>query len=241
MRAALGLLVAALALCALAGAARADGGTITGTVKWKGPAPARAALDRSSDPVCAAHPRASEDVVVDHGRVKDVLVRIKIGTAGSHAAPTTPAVVVQDQCMYGPRVVGVIAGQALEFHNGDPTFHNVRGNRAGKVVFNLAQPAQGPVLTRTELGQPGDVVDLHCDVHPWMAAWVVVLDHPYFAVTGADGTFTIAGVPPGNYTLEAWHPVLGLHSTTIKVKKGKPTRATFTLTAPPPATAVVPR
>lgn len=134
--------------------------------------------------------------------------------------------------MYGPRVVGVVAGQTLEIRNGDPTFHNVRGNRGGKVVWNLAQPAQAPALTRSELGQPGDVVDLHCDVHPWMAAWVAIQDHPYFAVTGADGTFTIKGVPPGSYILEAWHPVLGITSTKVKVKKGKATKATFTLAAP---------
>lgn len=240
MPAARPLLVAAF-LLAGATAARADGGSITGTVRWKGAEPARAPLDRSSDPVCAANPRASEDIVVDHGKVKDVLVRIKVGTAGTHAAPTTPAVVIQDQCMYGPRVVGVIAGQSLEIRNGDPTFHNVRGNRAGKVVWNLAQPARGPALTRTELGAPGDVVDLHCDVHPWMAAWVAVLDHPYFAVTGADGAFTITGVPPGSYTLEAWHPTLGLTSTKVKVKKGKATKATFTLAAPKPPAAAAPR
>lgn len=221
-----------IVLAALTGEARADGGSITGTVTWKGAAPARPMLDRMSDPVCAANPRASEDVVVDKGRVKDVLVRIKIGTAGTHTAPTTPVVVVQDQCMYGPRVVGVVAGQTLEIRNGDPTFHNVRGNRGGKVVWNLAQPAQAPALTRSELGQPGDVVDLHCDVHPWMAAWVAIQDHPYFAVTGADGTFTIKGVPPGSYILEAWHPVLGITSTKVKVKKGKATKATFTLAAP---------
>lgn len=240
MRPAARLALAALALSATAALARADGGTITGTVRWKGPVPARAALDRSSDPVCAGHPRASEDIVVEGGRVKDVLVRIKLGTAGSHAAPTTPAVIVQDQCMYGPRVVGVVAGQAVEIRNGDPTFHNVRGNRAGKVVWNLAQPAQAPALTRTDLGRPGDIVDLHCDVHPWMAAWIVVLDHPFFAVTGADGGFAIAGVPPGSYTLEAWHPVLGLASIKLKVKKGKPTKATFTLSAPAKPAAAAP-
>ncbi len=221
-------------LCGLTSVARADGGTITGTVAWKGAAPARPMLDRASDPVCAANPRASEELVVDKGRVKDVLVRIKVGTAGTHAAPATPVVIVQDQCMYGPRVAAVIAGQPLEIRNGDPTFHNVRGNRGGKVVWNLAQPASGPALTRSELGQPGDIVDLHCDVHPWMQAWVAVMDHPYFAVTGADGAFTIAGVPPGSYTLEAWHPVLGITSTKVKVRKGKATKATFTLAAPKP-------
>lgn len=228
-------LLVVIAVAAASASAHAGGGgsTITGTVRWKGAAPARAPLDRSSDPVCARTPRDSEDVVVDHGRVKDVLVRIANGAAGAHAAPTTPAVLAQDACMYAPRVLGIVAGQPVEIRNGDPTFHNVRGNRGGKVAFNLAQPAQGAPLTRAEVGKPGDVIDLHCDVHPWMQAWIVVQDHPYFAVTGADGAFSIAGVPPGTYTLEAWHPVLGLASTTIKVRKGKTAKATFTLAARP--------
>ncbi len=233
MKLAAAALVAA-AVLAHAGHAAADGYTITGIVKWKGAAPERPPLDRMSDPVCAANPRASEDVVVAKGRVRDVLVRIKVGTAGTHRhpVPTAPVVIVQDQCMYGPRVVGLVEGQPLEVRNGDPTFHNVRGNRDGKVVWNLAQPAAAPAITRTDLGKPGDIVDLHCDVHPWMAGWVAVHDHPYFAVTGADGAFVIANVPAGTYTLEAWHPVLGLTSKTIRVKRGKAPVVSFTLAAP---------
>ena len=222
----------AAAVLAPAGPAAAGGYTITGVVKWKGAVPERPPLDRMSDPVCAANPRASEDVVVEKGRVRDVLVRIKVGTAGTHAAPAAPAVIIQDQCMYGPRVVGVVEGQPLEVRNGDPTFHNVRGNRDGKVVWNLAQPATAAAITRTDLGKPGDIVDLHCDVHPWMAGWVAVHDHPFFAVTGTDGAFAIASVPAGTYTIEAWHPVLGLTSRKIKVKRGKAPVVNFTLAMP---------
>jgi plastocyanin len=227
-------LVVAVALAAVAPAvARAGGnGTITGTVRWKGAAPARAALDRASDPVCAQTARDSEDLVVEKGRVKDVLVRIKVGTAGTHTAPAAPVVISQDACMYAPRVVGVVAGQSVEIRNGDPTFHNVRGNRGGRVVWNLAQPAASPPLVRKELGQAGDVVELRCDVHPWMQAWIAIHDHPYFAITGPDGAFTLTGVPPGTYTLEAWHPALGLTATKVKVHKGKAAKATFTLARP---------
>lgn len=226
-----------VAVLAVAGSARADGGgVIRGTVTWKGAAPPRPPEDRSRDPVCAEHAQASEEIVVERGGVRDVLVRLRNGTAGTHAAPAAPAVLRQDGCTYAPRVLGVLAGQAVEIHNGDPTFHNVRGNRDGRVVWNLAQPATSPPLVRRELGKPGDIVDLHCDVHPWMQAWIAVHDHPYFTVTGSGGAFELRGVPPGAYVLEAWHPLLGLRSTKVKVRKGKTTRATFTLAAPPPPT-----
>ncbi|HVV86376.1 MAG TPA: carboxypeptidase regulatory-like domain-containing protein [Kofleriaceae bacterium] len=230
------LAIAAVALCAAAaGVAHAGGGgTISGTVRWKGAVPARAPLDESSAPQCASTPALSEDLLVEKGRVQDVLVRIENGSAAAAAAapPTTPAVMTQTGCMYRPRVLGLVEGQPLEIRNADPLFHNVRADHDGKVAWNLAQPVGAPPLVRKDLGHAGDVIDLHCDVHPWMQAWVAIQDSPYFSVTGADGAFTIAGVPPGTYTLEAWHPRLGLSSTTIRVRKGKVTRATFTLHAP---------
>ena len=211
-------------------------GSITGAVTWTGPAPEAKPVDRASDPVCAKTARGTDDVVVTDGKLRDVLVRIKVGGAPAAAAPTTPAVIAQSECMYAPRVVGVIAGQALEIRNLDATFHNVRGNALTKVLWNLAQPKGAAPIVRDLAGRAaGDVVSLHCDVHPWMAAWVVVSDHGFFAVTGADGAFTLPGVPPGSYTVEAWHPTLGLKTAKVKVKKGKPTKVRFTFAAPPAA------
>jgi len=206
-------------------------GSITGTVSWKGPAPGRPVLDRKSDPECEKTLRNAEDVVVEGGKLRDVHIRIKIGTAGTHPAPDAPVVVTQSECMYTPRVVGVIAGQKLEIRNGDPTFHNVRGTLGKQILWNLAHLAGAPPHVRSDLGKAGDVVSLHCDVHPWMAAWAVVSDHPYFAVTGADGSFKLAGIPVGTYTLEAWHPTLGLKTTKVTVKKGKAAKAEFSFSA----------
>ncbi|MBK9033511.1 MAG: DUF2012 domain-containing protein [Myxococcales bacterium] len=231
------LLTAAAVLAATAtlAAAGPTTGSIVGTVAWKGAPPPPTPVDRSSDPVCAKTARGAEDVVVTDGKLKDVLVRIAIGGAAAAPAPTAPALIAQSECMYGPRVVGVVAGQTLEIRNLDATFHNVRGNLVKKVLWNLAQPKGAAPLVRDKLGAPGDVVSLHCDVHPWMAAWVVVHDHAFFTVTGADGAFTLPDVPPGTYTVEAWHPTLGLRSAKVKVKKGKAARATFTFAAPPAA------
>ncbi|HVK78475.1 MAG TPA: DUF2012 domain-containing protein [Kofleriaceae bacterium] len=229
--------VAALAAAlATSGTAAADKGTgtIAGAVSWKGAPPPRPELDRSTDPVCAKIKRLGEDVVVEAGKLRDVHVRLANGSAGTHAAPATPVVVVQSECMYGPRVVGLVAGQALEIRNADATFHNVRGNLGTKILWNLGQAAQQPAITRKDLGAAGDVVSLHCDVHPWMAGWAVITDHPYFAVTGADGAFVLKDVPVGTYTLEAWHPTLGLKTAKVKVTRGKTAKATFTFAAAKP-------
>jgi plastocyanin len=202
-------------------------GRIAGVVEFKGKPPARAALRRDTDPVCARTPRLSEDVVVSEGKLADVHVRIKVGTAGKHAAPARPAEVNQLECMYTPRVVGIVEGQSVAIKNSDPTYHNVRGAKAKRTVWNLGQPPSAPAIVRKDLGKAGEVVSLHCDVHPWMRAYAVITDHPYFSVTAADGAFAIDKVPPGTYTLEAWHPELGLKSATVTVHKGKTARATF--------------
>jgi hypothetical protein len=229
------LIAASMIAFAIAGAARAGKGataaatgTISGKVVFKGKAPVREKLVRDSDPVCDKTEKLGEEIVVTDGRLRDVLVRLPNGSAGTHEAPADPVVVTQRECMYTPRVVGVIAGQKLVIRNGDPTYHNVRGASGKKTVFNVSQPANAPEITRENLGSAGDVVSLHCDVHGWMQAFAVINDHPYFAVTADDGAFTLAGVPVGTYQLEAWHPTLGLQTVKVTVKASKTAAATFT-------------
>ena len=198
-------------------------GTIKGTVLFEGEPPERATLDRKSDPFCAkqAATANADDVVVTKGKLAGVLVRIKNGDAGSHTAPATPAVIDQVGCMYAPHVIGIQAGQKLAVRNSDGTFHNVRGILKGKDLLNQMQAVKAadvPIDAATATA--GDVIELACGVHPWMHAFAVVNDHPFFAVTGTDGVFSIAGVPQGNYTLEAWHPTLGAKSLKVKIGVG---------------------
>lgn len=208
-------------------------GSITGVVKWKGEPPVAAPVDRSSDPICAATPRGKDDVLVADGKLRDVVVRITAGAVPPAATPAEPVVIAQSECMYAPRVSVAIAGQSVEVRNLDATFHNVRGNKLAKVLWNLGQPKGAPPIVRDlKAAAVGDVISLHCDVHPWMAAWVVVSDHAAFAVTGRDGAFTLRDLAPGTYTVEAWHPTLGKKSAKVKVKKGKPAKLAFTFAAP---------
>jgi plastocyanin len=212
---------AVLILVLLSSVASADNkGVIKGTVIFEGEAPDRPKLVRDTDPVCAKIDKLSEDVIVTKGKLKDVLVRVKNGTAGKHAAPAAPAAIDQKDCMYSPRVLGVIAGQKVGVRNSDGTFHNVHGTVDGKLLWNKPHPKGEPEIALDSTPKSGDVIDIVCDVHPWMHAYAVVMDHPYFAVTNEAGAFEIKGLAPGTYTLEAWHPTLGLKTLTVKIGVG---------------------
>ncbi len=201
----------------------ASTGSNKGTVLFEGEPPERATLDRKSDPFCAKQPATAnaDDVVVTKGKLAGVLVRIKNGDAGTFTAPATPAVIDQVGCMYAPHVIGIQAGQKIAVRNSDGTTHNVHGTLKGKDLLNKMQAAKaGDVPIDAAAASPGDVIELACGVHPWMHAYAVVQDHPFFAVTGADGVFAISGVPQGTYTLEAWHPTLGAKSMQVKIGVG---------------------
>jgi hypothetical protein len=205
---------------------------IRGVVKFSGSPPERAAVDRSAEPRCPQDALA-EDVVVVDGKLQDVVVRVIKGPKRAldrdFAVPSDPVVIDQDGCAYRPRVSVARRGQKLEVRNSDPLFHNVRGVAGDDVAFNLPQPAKAKPITRD---LENEVTALKCDVHPWMAAWVVRVEHPYYAVTGADGAFVLKDLVPGSYTVEAWHPTLGRQTTKVVVKKGKKAaKATLTFRA----------
>ena len=219
------VLRSSLILLALTTMAHADKGTIKGTVIYEGEVPDAPKVKRDADPYCAKTAKTSDELLVTHGKLKDVVVRIKNGTLGAKAtAPAEPLVLDQKECTYLPHVSGIVAGQKIKVRNSDGTFHNVRGTIGGKSIWNKPHAAGAPDLDLAPETKPDDIVEVQCDVHPWMHAYIAVQDSPYFAVTKEDGTFEITGLEQGSYTIESWHPVLG--TRTMKVVIGRGARGT---------------
>jgi plastocyanin len=200
---------------------------VAGYVKLSGTPPEMPMTRRDADPFCAKTPTKDEEVVVGpSGGLKNVVVRITGGLAGHYDPPSSPINVDQSACMYRPRVQAIVAGQPISIRNGDQTLHNVHGYKGPSTLFNQAQIPGLPPLVR-KLGAAGDVLKLKCDVHPWMTGYVVVSDNPFFAVTGEDGQFKIGDVPPGTYTLTAWHERYGSKTAEVTVRGDKPTEVSF--------------
>jgi plastocyanin len=205
-------------------------GTLRGTVKFNGEPPVMADVAPSADPACDGMALKEQSVLVKDGKLRNVIVRVRGPVAGAPGAPSEPVVVDQQKCTYLPRVQGAVAGQQVLVKNSDGTMHNVRGLAGTKALFNLAQPPSAPPVTKPVPNEV-EMLSLKCDVHPWMRAYIAVSPHPYFATTGEDGTFSLAGVPAGTYTLEAWHETLGTKTAEVTVKDGDATEASFEFSA----------
>ena len=227
-------LVAGL-LCSWQFSSAAD---ITGTVTLDGTPPAeKPYTPLKQDATCgklhSETPTTHFYVVGPNRGLADVVVMLKGLTGKSTGASAPPVVLDQKGCLYTPQILAIQTGQKLVVRNSDPVLHNVRTEPtvAGNPVENQAQLAGSPDLTFT-LDKAENFLKFKCDVHPWMFAWVTVVDHPYFAVTGHDGRFTLKNVPPGKYTLTALHRKAAPEGVdkSIEVKEGETTRADFTLT-----------
>jgi plastocyanin len=216
---------------AVAAHARAAG-SITGSVKLAGKAPEPKVVDPKSDPYCAKQPAIKDEEVIagTAGELKNVVVRITKGAAAPAAPPSANAVIEQTGCAYVPHVLVVQAGQTVEIRNSDVTFHSIHTYKGAGSLFNLPQ-VQGMPPYFKKFATAGDVIKLRCDIHKWMSATILVAGNPFFAVTGADGRFTLAGVPPGKYTVELWHERLGTKTQAVTVAEGKPTELAVELKA----------
>ncbi len=202
---------------------------IKGTVKLNGAAPEMKMLKREADPYCGKVQMKDEEVIVSpSGGIKNVLVRLTKGVTGSYPAPSTPASIDQTDCMFRPRVQGIMAGQPLTVRNDDQTLHNVHTYKGASTIFNQAEiPGLPPMVKKFD--GPSSIVKFKCDVHPWMTGYVAVTDNPFFAVTGDDGSFTIPNVPAGTYTIEAWHERFGSTTADVTVSKDKPSAIELSL------------
>lgn len=196
--------------------------TISGRVRFSGEAPTPALIRLDADRTCVGlnggSTRPAQSLVVgDDQALHHVFVYVKAGLeTHTFPVPNQPVVIDQQACQYVPRVVGIRVGQPLQIRNGDPLLHNVRSGSAVNQPFNQGQPVQGMVFNHTFTTREV-MMPLTCDVHAWMNAYVGALEHPYFAVTSEGGTFTLPNLPPGTYTIEAWHEQLGTQEATVTV------------------------
>lgn len=211
----------------------ATAATITGKVAFAGEKPKMRPIDMSANPACArshSTPQLSEEVVVNsNGTLRNAFVWVKSGLPDRQwPTPATSVELAQEGCMYKPHVIGVMTGQGIEIKNDDPTNHNIHPLPKVNPEWNESQPPKGDPKTKS-FAREEVMIPVKCNVHPWMRAYIGVVSHPFFAVTGDDGTFTIKGLPPGTYTLEAWHEKYGTKDVQITVAPKESKTADFTM------------
>jgi plastocyanin len=204
----------------------ATAGTIRGTIRIAGKIPAAKVVSLDADPQCAK--LHAGGTITEQTGVGNVFVYLKTGLEGKTFAPAAePVVIDQKGCWFTPRVIGIRTGQPLQVTNSDPVTHNIHPQPRKNRDWNQSQAPEDPPLSR-KFAAPEIMIPVKCNVHNWMRAWIGVLDHPYFAVTGADGAFEIRNVPPGSYTVAAWRETLGTEERTITLAASAASELTFT-------------
>ncbi len=206
--------------------------TIKGTINFTGKAlEMKVPKKRKDAEVCKAKDIKYNAVLADKGKLQDVFVRLSNDSVkGDYTAPKKHATIEQLDCMYMPRIQGVVAGQTIDIKNGDATLHNVHTYKGAESWFNKPQIKGSDPIAQDMPDEP-KIIKFQCDVHPWMHGFVIVTGHPFFAVSAADGTYTIDKVPAGDYTIEAWHSHYGLKTAKVHVDDGKPATTDFTFDA----------
>jgi len=208
-------------------------GTITGKAEFQGVAPPEVRIRMDAVPYCVSAnkgPVYAQEVEVNANKtLKDVFIYVKDGLGDRNfPIPSKPVLLEQKGCWYYPHVLGIMAGQKLDVKNGDQTNHNIHVLPTDNREWNVSQPPGAADLIE-EFARPEVMIPVKCNVHPWMKAYIGVLRHPFYAVTGSEGTYTIKGLPPGNYTIEAWQEKYGTkdQKITLGPKETKTVDFTF--------------
>jgi plastocyanin len=210
----------------------ATAGVLSGTVRFTGKKPARKAIDMSNEPACVeAHHGRAYDESVDVNRnstLANAFIYIKSGLEGkTFAVPATPVTIDQNGCWFRPRVLGIQVGQVLQVVNSDPVTHNIHPLAQVNREWNHSQ-GQGDAPLARKFPHAEVMIRVKCNIHSWMHAYIGVVDHPYYAVTGEDGSFEIRNVPPGEYTVEAWQETLGTQDRKITLNASGKAAIDFT-------------
>jgi plastocyanin len=214
----------------------ATAGSISGAVTLNGAPPALKPIDMSASPACVqANPSPVVPPIVvtgDKGALANVVVYVKDAPGNyRYDTPADTVVLQQRNCMYEPHVVALMTGQPFEVQNNDPTMHNVHPMPKHNRQWSTSQPTGSAALKET-FTRPEFAMQVLCNVHPWMRSTVFVFDHPYFAVTPKTGGFELKNLPPGTYTVEAWHESLGTQDQAVTISPHESKSISFMFKSP---------
>ena len=193
--------------------------SVSGTISFLGTPPKGKKLSLPSGCNSSGDVYAN-DILVTNGKLENALVRIIEKVPGTFSAATQTAELDQRGCQYHPRLLAVRVGQKVDFINSDPVFHNIRSVTTQNKSFNIPMPKKDQRITMV-FDKPEIFLQSKCSVHPWMGAYIAVMDHPFFSVTNKNGEFNIKDLPAGTYTLEVWHETLGTQTKKITIENGK--------------------
>lgn len=209
-----------------------NGGSISGEVKYQGDPPVPAAIAVTKDQeVCGREKHAPSLLVGSNKGIQNVVVRIVGIERGKKLAEPTDVTFDQKGCEYHPHVLLFPAGSTIRMRNDDDILHNTNVTAEANPAFSVAQPKFRRVVEK-KIEHPEMAIRVRCDVHAWMGAWWVSQEHPYYALTDTNGAFTLGDVPPGDYTIEAWHETLGKVTQQVAVKPKDVVTLTFAMAKP---------
>jgi len=208
-------------------------GEIIGSVYFRGEKPKPQPVDMSSDPACAALGEESvyawDSEINENGTLPNAFVYVKSGSGNlSASTPHNSIVLTQQGCLYEPHVLGVMTGQPIQVVTLDPTTHNVHFMPKVNRDWNVTQePGSASVIH--VFTQPEVMIPVHCNIHPWMKAYVGVVSNPYYAVTDKQGNFVIKNVPPGDYAVDVWTADFGTQEQHVTARTGESSPVNFTM------------